>query len=122
MFECSVHGRQDLTAIQKFTYLKGQLEGEAAQLIAGFNLEAASYEPAVNLLKETYGGTDRIKASHISAFCSLEAPSLYIQDLICICLRKIHCNLGAIKGWYSFTVGKYLFLSLPILSDFPDFH
>ena len=39
----------------KFQYLVGQLYGEAADLLGGFNHSAQEYDEAIDLLKDTYG-------------------------------------------------------------------
>lgn len=74
LFKCSVHDQPGLTNVQKFTYMKGQFTGEALQLINGFAHEAASYLPSINLLQDTYGQEDRIKAAHSTNFCNLTSP------------------------------------------------
>ena len=81
MFCCSVGNQKDLTDIQKFTYLKGQLRGEALQLISSFSLAGNSYEPAMTVLTDTYGQEDRIKAAHISNLCELKCPLYEAGDL-----------------------------------------
>lgn len=81
LFQCSVHGRTDLSEVQKLTYLKGQLEGEALQLISGFGLEANSYAPAVTLLQETYGQIERVKAAYITSFCNIKTPKYEVTEL-----------------------------------------
>ena len=97
LFSCSVHDRRDLTDIQKFTYLKGQLVGEPSRLISGFNLEGANYQSAVQLLRDTYGQTDQIKADHITSFYHLTKPQYNVLDL-----KKFHaefeCALKSIKA------------------------
>ena len=40
IYNASVHKRTDLEGIDKFTYLKSLLEGDALKLVEGFNLEA----------------------------------------------------------------------------------
>ena len=50
LFNCSVHERDDLTNIQKFTYLKGQLVGEPLRLISGLILKGLT----TNLLSSYY--------------------------------------------------------------------
>ncbi|WP_435336450.1 DUF1759 domain-containing protein, partial [Klebsiella pneumoniae] len=111
LFQCSVHGRDDLTDIQKFTYLKGQLEGEAKQLIAGFSLESHSYQPAVSLLTETYGRADRIKAAHVTTFCSLEPPRFNIQNL-----KEFHASLEcSLKSMKAMNITLEEFFSVMIL-------
>ena len=54
-FEASVHTSNSLTGVQKLSYLRGQLQGEAVCVIAGFQLTNANYEHSVDLLKEHFG-------------------------------------------------------------------
>ena len=49
-FTAAVVSQDSLTAIEKFTYLKGQLEGPVADFIQGFNLTSKNYEEAKKLL------------------------------------------------------------------------
>ena len=81
LFKCAVDDREDLTNIQKFTYLKGQMQEEALTLISGFSMEGASYEPAKNLLTTTYRQEEQIKAAYISAFYNLTAPAYSVREL-----------------------------------------
>ena len=45
-FTAAVDSQDSLTAIEKITYLKGQLEGPAADCIPGFSLTSKNYEEA----------------------------------------------------------------------------
>lgn len=54
IFEASVHTNNSLTGVQKLSYLRSQLQGEAARVIAGFQLTNTNYEHYVNLLKERF--------------------------------------------------------------------
>ena len=54
-FEAAVHSNPTLGGVQKFTYLKAQLMGDASRAVAGFPLTNSNYEQAVNLLKERFG-------------------------------------------------------------------
>ena len=81
MFKCSVDNEDGLSKIQKLAYLRGQLTGEAKQLIEGFKLESLNYAPAVKLLQDTYGQKDRIKMSLVSKLCNLETPRYNVEDL-----------------------------------------
>ena len=51
-FTAAVDSHNSLTAIEKFTYLIGKLEGTAADCIQGFSLTSKSYEEAKQLLEE----------------------------------------------------------------------
>ena len=75
IFEASVHKRTDLEGIEKFTYLKGLIEGEALKLVQGFNLEAQYYDEAVKLLQDTYGREAEIKMSFVRNLLQLESPN-----------------------------------------------
>ncbi|MCP4991916.1 MAG: DUF1759 domain-containing protein, partial [Colwellia sp.] len=81
IFKCSVHDNKDLGDIQKFSYLRGQLEGEAKQLLEGFKLESANYNAAVNLLLENYGQKERVKASLVTNLCELRSPNYNVEEL-----------------------------------------
>jgi len=45
-----IHTSHNLSGIQKFTYLKAQLEGDAARAIAGLPLTEANYAHSIALL------------------------------------------------------------------------
>ena len=81
LFHASIHIRSDLSAMQKFAYLRGQLVGEPKQLLDGFSVEAKNYDPSVKLLQDTYGRPDRVKAAHISTLLNLPAPAYTANDL-----------------------------------------
>ena len=51
-FEAAVHSNRSLTGVQKLSYLCAQLRGDAARVIAGFQLTNANYEHSIALLKE----------------------------------------------------------------------
>ena len=60
LFESTVHQNINLTHVQRFSYLKSQLEGEAARIIDGFALTHTNYAHAVDLLRERYGQKHKI--------------------------------------------------------------
>ena len=51
-YESIIHSNANLTDVQKFTYLKSQLEGTAARVVEGFAMTNANYVRATDLLKE----------------------------------------------------------------------
>lgn len=97
LFSCSVGEQKDLSDIQKFTYLKGQLRGEALQLISGFSLTGNSYAPAMSVLRDTYGQQDRIKAAHISNLCGLGHPDYEADDLKAF-FAKFECAVESMRS------------------------
>ena len=74
IYEASVHRRTDIEGVEKFTYLKGLLEGDALKLVEGFNLEARYYDEAVKLLQDTFGQQTEIKMSFVKKLLQLESP------------------------------------------------
>ena len=63
-FESLVHNT-NLPVINKFTYLRNSLRGEAYKVINGYALTSANYEHAIRHLKKRFGRSDRIIQSHI---------------------------------------------------------
>ena len=54
-FQAAVGTNRSLTGVQKLSYLRAQLQGEASRVIAGFQLTNASYADSVQLLKDRFG-------------------------------------------------------------------
>ena len=50
-FNSAIHCNNELSAIDKFNYLKALLEGPAAQAIQGLTLSKANYTAAIELIK-----------------------------------------------------------------------
>ena len=97
MFKCVVHDRNDLTRVQKLTYLRGQLTGDAQKIVDGFNIEGASYDPAVALLERTFGHPDRIKTAHITAFLNIPFPQNCVDE-IKSCYANVENRIRSIVG------------------------
>ena len=57
-FTASIHKNQELSNVERFSYLKGLLTGPAAATVAGLALTEANYQNAVELLKERFA-TDK---------------------------------------------------------------
>ena len=81
MFSSVVHDNEELTRIQKFTYLRGQLQGDAYKLVEGFAVESASYLPAIEALQTTFGHPDRVKAAYVVQFNELSPPKMQVDDI-----------------------------------------
>ena len=56
-FNATIHMNNELSAIEKMTYLTGMLQGEAARTIAGLPLTTDNYARAIELLKERFGNS-----------------------------------------------------------------
>ena len=54
-FEAAIHLNPNLTGVQKFNYLRAQLQGDAARVVAGFPLTNSNYEHSISLLRQRFG-------------------------------------------------------------------
>ncbi|XP_071135358.1 uncharacterized protein [Mytilus edulis] len=73
-YECAIHLNPSLTDVQKFNYLKAQLQNEALRTIAGFALTNANYADAIILLKERFGQTHKITQAYMQALLEITPP------------------------------------------------
>ncbi|XP_052242090.1 uncharacterized protein LOC127852239 [Dreissena polymorpha] len=80
-FESSIHCNVNLTDVQKFNYLKAQLEGTAAMTVEGFALTNANYTRAVELLRERYGQHCKIVHATMQALLKLSSPTSTVASL-----------------------------------------
>ena len=64
--ESSIDLNPSLLDIDKFSYLRGLLQGEAHTAIAGFSLTSANYAAALALLKRRFAKKTAIQQSHIN--------------------------------------------------------
>ena len=64
-FVSAVHENEELSSIDKFSYLKYYLEDGAKKVISGLELTEKNYEVALNLLKDRFAKPAIIKQAHI---------------------------------------------------------
>ncbi|CAF1595118.1 unnamed protein product [Didymodactylos carnosus] len=62
----SAHKNSTLNVIEKFTYLRSQLNGDAVKLIASYPVAAENYHPVIQVLKEMYDNNVKIADKIIS--------------------------------------------------------
>ena len=65
-YQSAIHSNHSLSGVDKFSYLRGVLEGPANASIAGFALTEANYHAAIELLLRRFGKKIAIKRAHIS--------------------------------------------------------
>ena len=70
-FEVTIDNNESLTSIEKFSYLKGYLTGDAEKCIAGISLSADNYVQAWELLSEWYGNPHLVISSHMDQLWKL---------------------------------------------------
>ena len=80
-FESSVHHNDSLSDIQRFSYLRSLLQGDAARVIEGFPLTHTNYKHAVELLKERFGQEHQIVYAYMQGLLELPHPTSTIVSL-----------------------------------------
>ena len=80
-FESSVHHNDSLSDIQRFSYLRSLLQGDAARVIEGFPLTHTNYIQAVELLKERFGQEHQIVYAYMLGLLELPRPTSTIVSL-----------------------------------------
>ena len=66
-FDSAVHNSPGLSKVQKFNYLRAQLQEDASRVIAGLPLTEENYDDAIELLSERYGQPHKIEEAHMKA-------------------------------------------------------
>ena len=70
-FEASIYKNPNLQPVDKFNYLRAELEGDASVNISGLELTNTNYEVAVNILQERFGRDELMMDAHYSALMDL---------------------------------------------------
>jgi len=81
-FESAIHFNSNLSGVQKLSYLRAQLEGDAARVIIGLPLTNMNYEHSVDLLKGRYGKPDKLIKAHIQALLDTPKPANKLASLL----------------------------------------
>ena len=80
-FYVAIHINPNLGGIQKFSYLKAQLVGDAARTIAGLPLTDTNYHHAIAILKDRYGQHHKIMEAHMQALLEIPSPSNSLNSM-----------------------------------------
>ncbi len=81
LFKANVHTLPTLDDVQRFSYLKSCLRGEAATLVANLELTAGNYAAATKALEERYGDKDKIRQAHYRQLLNLDTKKETLLDL-----------------------------------------
>ena len=80
-FYVSIHVNRNLSGIQKFTYLKAQLEGDAARAIKGLPLTGPNNDQAISLLHDRYAQPHKLVSAHMKALLEMPSPTNSLASL-----------------------------------------
>ena len=79
--DAAINQNTALSGVQKFSYLRAQLQGDAARTIAGLPLTEANYFHSVALLLERYGKTHKLKDAHMRGLLNIPSPTTKLSSL-----------------------------------------
>ena len=71
-YRSAIHSNDSLSKVDKFSYLRGLVEGPAKTCIAGFALTEANYNAAIELLERRFGKKIAIERAHISELLNVQ--------------------------------------------------
>jgi len=80
-FENVIHQNRSLTNVEKFTYLKSKVYGDARQAIAGLSLTNDNYDCAIQILRDRFGDIQQVIDLHYSKLMSLPNANNSVQSL-----------------------------------------
>ena len=80
-FDSAVNSNPTLSNVQKLSYLRAQLQGDASRVVAGFPLTNTSYSQSIALLTDRFGQPYKIVNAHLQALLHLLSPSNTLASL-----------------------------------------
>ena len=89
-YESAVHANTTLSSVDKFSYLRGLLGGAAKTAITGLALRTATYEVAVDLLKERFGKPVVIERAHVNDLLNVSPSRQVYHDKDTAGLRRLY--------------------------------
>ena len=88
---------KELSVVEKLTYLKGLLKGDALQAIEGLPLTNPNYKNAKDLLEKRYGNPQLIISSHMNNLIQLEKVVGTDVRKLRLLYDKIEANVTALE-------------------------
>ena len=71
LYEVAVEKREDLSDVERFTYLQSFLEGEALRAVEGLEITDENYAQAKEILENRYGNKQLIVNSHMEEMVTI---------------------------------------------------
>ena len=80
-YKTAIHDNVSLSDVKKFTYLKAQLSGEAANSIEGLPLTESNYQQSIKILEDRFDQPHKIINAHMQALLDLSSPTDSVTNL-----------------------------------------
>lgn len=90
-FKAMVHNDDNYAPVQKFSYLRSTLSGQALDLIKGLPITENNYAVALKKLKQRYDNKSLVIQSHIRAILDSD----YVESASANLLQDLHSNVSA---------------------------
>ena len=97
-FTAVIH-ESDMPDVNKFTYLRSLLKGEAKAAIQGLSLTSAHYNDACYLLQQRFGRKERLIFAHIQDLLILNVPKQSKVSLLCKLQDDLQAHDEAWRLW-----------------------
>ena len=119
-YQTAIHDNHDLSAIDKFNYLRSLLQGSALESIAGLTLSSSNYEEAIAILKKRFGNKQRIIARHMDLLLNVDPVKAehdlkslrHLYDLVESHVRSLR-SLGVPADSYGALLSSVVLNKLP---------
>ena len=97
-FKSAVDENDDLSIVDKFTYLQSLLEGPAANVIQGLPLTATNYDSGKDIFEECFGRMKQIIATQMDDFLKIRVCSGDKMSHLRAVYDKIHINIHGLES------------------------
>ena len=87
-----------MSEIETFNYLRSLLKGEAASLVAGFELSNENYKVAKDLLVDRYGSEKRRQRAHIRKLLDLDCANARDSTSLRSFVDSVHKHLRGLES------------------------
>ena len=121
LFESSVDTNTSLSEVQKFSYLRGCLTGEASRSIEGLALTGANYAEAIGILKKRYGSNYKIISAHVNELLRIPTVSSVKGNSLRSFCDKIQVHVRALEVLGVASEEYSCFLVQIVLSRLPNY-
>ena len=96
-FNVAVNNNPSLSKVQKFSYLRAQLQCDAARTIDGFPLTDINYDQSILLLKERFGQPHKLTNVHMQALLNLPPPVNSLPSLLAF-IDSVETHIRALSA------------------------
>ena len=121
LFKINIDDNKTLSNVEKFSYLRSLVKGNAGAVISGFQLSSENYQNALQILTKRFGNQNKILKAHVRELLSVETIKTTKNSVLRNFVDKITVHIRALAslGLANDTYG--CFLQQIIMSRLPSF-